>query len=446
VTERHVSRVVPCVRTLERERPVLRQAPVPRRGAELARARAGSTIGCVNAPAGVPPRIQIPRWIQLVGLPLLIVFGWVLATTAGHAVLLFIIAALIALLLDPIVRTMGRLRIRRGFSVAIVYSTFAAIVVVIVLAIGTVVVGQTKTAADRLNDYFNATDGRTQQTAADRDVDRLQTWLNEHRLESITIAERGHRLVRRIRERDVGKYTDQVVTFVEGAAISIGKGVFNTVLILVISIYMLLDMPRLQRVVDRRFPPHPGQGPLLMRIESALASYVRGQALLSFIIGTSAAIGIYILGVTGLLPHADNYALIFGAWVALTEVLPYLGPWLGAIPVGIYAVVVDPIALIWVTILFLAIHQIEGHIVVPNVMGSALRMHPLLVIFGLLVGFEVDGLIGALIALPLLAAVGAMWAFFSERLVLEPWTGSPGIPVEVEPVEPEPVRSITGDR
>ena len=80
--------------------------------------------------------------------------------------------------------------------------------------------------------------------------------------------------------------------------------------------------------------------------------------------------------------------------MALTEVLPYLGPWLGAIPPVIYALVVDPLSALWVTLLFLGIHQIEGHIVVPNVMGNALRLHPLLVIFGLLAGFEVNGLVG----------------------------------------------------
>jgi predicted PurR-regulated permease PerM len=80
-------------------------------------------------------------------------------------------------------------------------------------------------------------------------------------------------------------------------------------------------------------------------------------------------------------------------------------------------------------------------------MGSALRMHPLLVIFGLLVGFEVDGLVGALIALPLLAAGGALWAFFSERLVLEPWVGASPIPVEIEPAEPpEPAHPVAVDR
>ena len=66
------------------------------------------------------PRIQIPRWIQLVGCRCSSCSAWVLATTAGHAVILFIVAALIALLLDPIVRASGRLRIRRGISVALV--------------------------------------------------------------------------------------------------------------------------------------------------------------------------------------------------------------------------------------------------------------------------------------------------------------------------------------
>ena len=88
-------------------------------------------------------------------------------------------------------------------------------------------------------------------------------------------------------------------------------------------------------------------------MEHALVSYVRGQILLSLIIGASAGIGLWILGATGLLPGADAYALLFGGWVALTEVLPYLGPWLGAIPPAIYALVVHPFSVVWVVLLFL---------------------------------------------------------------------------------------------
>ena len=387
----------------------------------------------MNAPAGPPPRIQIPRWIQLIGLPLLIVLAWLLARAAGHAVFLFMVAALIALLLDPLVRGLGRFHVRRGLSVALVYVTFAAALVVIIIALVTVVVGQTRTAANRFNDYFTEKHGRTGQTSADRDVDRLQKWLNAHHLRSIKIQKSGHRIVERVRNRDVGKYTHRVINFLEGAAISIGRALFDALLIVVVSIYMLLGMDRLTRYVDRHFPPHRGP-PLVVRVEHALFAYVRGQFLLSMIIGTTVGLGLYLLGVVGVLPHGESYALVFGAWAAVTEVLPYVGPWLGAIPPTIYALVVDPVSAIWVIVLFVAIHQIEGHIVVPNVMGGALRLHPLLIIFGLLAGFEIDGIVGALVVLPLLAVARATWEFFAERVDFEPWRGG-AIPVEVEPAE-----------
>ncbi len=385
--------------------------------------------------AAGPTKIEIPRWIQLVGLPLLLILAWAVARAAGHAIFIFLVASLVALLLDPLVRGLQRARIPRGFSVAIVYLSFAAALIVAIVALATVVVDQTKSAANRVDTYFTEVHGQPPATDADRDVDRFQAWLDAHHLESVTIQQRGHELVKRIREKDVGKYTSRVVDFAEGAAISIGKTLFALVLLIVISIYMLLDMPRLHRSLDRRFPPRPGEQSLLLKVESGLARYVKGQVLLSLIIGTSAGLGLWLLGTLGWLPGGDKYALLFGAWVALTEVIPYLGPWLGAVPPLVYALVVHPVSAIWVALLFLGIHQIEGHIVVPNVMGSALRLHPLLVIFGLLAGGEVYGLPGALIALPLLAAGRATWEFFAERVRLEPWAAEGGVvPVEVEPV------------
>jgi predicted PurR-regulated permease PerM len=96
---------------------------------------------------------------------------------------------------------------------------------------------------------------------------------------------------------------------------------------------------------------------------------------------------------------------------------------------------------VWVALLFLAIHQVEGHVVVPNVMGNALRLHPLLVIFGLLAGGEIYGLPGALVALPLLAAGRAMWEFFSERVVLQEWDENAAAPVDVELEQAPPPRA-----
>jgi hypothetical protein len=111
------------------------------------------------------------------------------------------------------------------------------------------------------------------------------------------------------------------------------------------------------------------------------------------------------------------------------------------VPPVLYGLVTHPLSAVWIVILFLFIHQIEGHVVVPNVMGNALRLHPLLVIFGLLAGGEIYGFPGILIALPFLAACRAAWEFFDERVGLEPWTSAhPGpVPVEVE-IEPPPVK------
>jgi predicted PurR-regulated permease PerM len=392
---------------------------------------------------GAAPKIQIPRWMQLVGLPLLLILAWVVAGRVFHVVFLFLVATLIALLLDPIVKAIGtvrvgRFRIRRGMAVALVYLGFAAALIVSIWALATVVVDQTKTAANRFDTYFTTPNGQTGQTDADRDVDRLQHWLNTHGLSSIDVQQRGHRWVRQIRTKDVGKYTGKVVDFVEGAAISIGKLLFAGVVVIVVSIYMLLDFSKLAGFLDRRYPPHPGSQPLLVRMEHAVAGYVKGQLLVSVIIGASAGFGMWLLGVVGAVPGADKYALLFGAWVAVMELIPYLGPWLGAIPPAIYAAVVHPLSVIWVALLFLVIHQIEGHVVVPKVMGSALRLHPLLVIFGLLAGGELYGLAGILVALPLLAAARAAYEYFSERVELEPWEGGP-VPVEVEVEQQPPV-------
>ena len=393
----------------------------------------------------MPPtahKIQIPRWMQLVGLPLVLLFLWTLASTVAHVVFLFIVAALIALLLDPLVRALGRMRIPRGFSVAVVFLSFATVLVVGVIAIGVVVVDQSREAADRIDAYLTVERGQSSQTDAERDVDRLQGWLNDHGLERVKVEEQGQDFVDSLRDADPQEYTSRVIDFLEGAALSIFEILFSLVLIIVVSVYMLLDMGRLSAAVDRRFPPRPDSGSLIPRIESALAGYVRGQVLLSLIIGVSAGVGLWVIGTLGWAEGMDQYALLFGAWVGFMELIPYLGPWLGAIPPVTYALIVDPVSAIWVTLLFLAIHQIEGHIVVPNVMGSALRLHPLLVIFGLLAGGEIYGLAGIFVALPLLAVLRALWEFAGERVELENWRGEGPVPVEVEvepPVQEAPV-------
>ena len=384
---------------------------------------------------GPGPTIKIPRWVQLVGLPVLFVLAFMLASTLGHVLFLFLTAAVIAFMLNPLVRDFTRLKLPRGLSVAIVYLVFAAVVTAVLIAIGVVAFDQARNAGTRADDYVTE-ELPGGQTAAEQDIDSLQAWLDGHGLERIQIRKQVNDWIASLSAGEISGYAQDAIGFARGAAFSAVLLLFSIVLIVVISIYMLLDMPRLERSIDARFPPHGGL-PLTQQIESAMWGYVKGQAILSTVIGTSAGVGMYILGVTGLVEGAQQYALLFGLWTAFIEVIPYIGPWLSAVPPLIFAAVVDPPwGPVWVAVLFLIIYQVEGHIVVPNVMANALRLHPLLVIFGLLAGGELYGIAGVLVALPTMAGLRAIWGFFRGRLELEPWDEeSSEIPVEVE-IEP----------
>jgi predicted PurR-regulated permease PerM len=386
----------------------------------------------MSEPSG--PIIRVPRWIQLVGLPVLLLIVWMLAGILGHVIFLFLVASVIAFLLNPLVRDLQRLRLPRGLAVALVFLLFATAVAFAALALGSIVVDHTRSATTRIDNYVTVTD-KAGKTGAEQDIDRLQLWLDTHHLERIQIQKQATDWADNLGAGEISKYTQDALAFAQGAAFSIVVTLFNLVLIVVISVYMLLDIERLERLVDRRFPPGTGL-PLTQRIERALAGYVRGQLILSTVIGLSAGIGMWILGRTGLVPGADKYALLFGVWTAVIEVIPYIGPWLSAIPPVIYALVVDPVSALWVLALLVFIYQVEGHIVVPNVMAQALRLHPLLVIFGLLAGGELYGIAGVLLALPTMAAARAIWEFFSERLRLDSWDEDGSPPIELELEEP----------
>jgi predicted PurR-regulated permease PerM len=394
--------------------------------------------------APVPARIEVPRWVQLVGLPLLLLLVWVVAGAVRHAVFIFLVALLIALLLNPLVRAIGRFWIPRGLAVAIVYLTFAAAVALTILALATVVVQQTRHASTRIDNYFTVESGRPPETGATHDLARFQGWLDAHHLKRVRVERQGQKFLTSIGTKDVEKYTTKALNWAEGAGLAVVSLLFSALLVVVVSIYMLLDMQRLAAAVDRRFPPSPGSTPLITRMERALASYVKGQLALSLIIGTSSGLGVWLLGILGLMPNGGKYALLFGVWAGITELIPYVGPWLGAAPPVLYALVQHPLSALWVALLFLAIQQLEGHVIVPKVMGKSLRLHPLLVIFGLLAGGEIYGFPGILVALPLLAAARAVWEFFSERVALARWPAETPLAetVTIDLVADEPAQPL----
>jgi predicted PurR-regulated permease PerM len=156
-------------------------------------------------------------------------------------------------------------------------------------------------------------------------------------------------------------------------------------------------------------------------LQRAVSSYLRGQLLFSLVMGASVAAGLWIFGVAGIFPDGRRYALFFGVFYGLMELVPYVGPVLGAIPAVLVALFNDPISALWVALLFLALQQLEGHVVAPQIFSHSLRINPLLIIFALLIGDQLYGIVGALVALPIAALLKETVLYLRRHLVLEPW-------------------------
>ncbi len=207
----------------------------------------------MSEPSGAT--IRVPRWVQLVGLPVLFLVAFMLARPLGHVIFLFLTAGVISFMLNPLVRDLQRLRLPRGLSVAVVYTLFVAAIAAVLIGIGTIAFDQTRTAGERVDTYVTEESAVTGRTGLQEDVDRLQTWLNDHGLENVKIEEQVDDWIASLGAGEISGYVQDALSFAQGAALSVILFFFAVILIIVISIYMLLSMPRLETSIDSRFPP-----------------------------------------------------------------------------------------------------------------------------------------------------------------------------------------------
>jgi len=137
--------------------------------------------------------------------------------------------------------------------------------------------------------------------------------------------------------------------------------------------------------------------------------------------GTSAALALTVFGLVGIFPDGESYALFFGAFYGLMEFIPYIGPIIGPVPAVAVALFHSPLTALWVVLLFVALQQLEGHLVAPQVFRISLRINPILIILALLIGYQLYGIAGALLALPVIAVLRTTVVYLRRHLVLEPW-------------------------
>lgn len=178
--------------------------------------------------------------------------------------------------------------------------------------------------------------------------------------------------------------------------------------------YILHDENQVKTGVLRGLPQQLRADVLCMAhlIDDVLSAYLRGQLLLVLFVGGMAMLALFIIGVP--------FALVLGIIAGIFEILPYVGPILGAIPAVVVALLDDPASAIWVAIAFFAIQQVENLVLVPRISGKSVQLHPAMVMVVLVVGNELAGFLGMLIAVPVTAVIRDVFKYLYLRLLDEP--------------------------
>ncbi len=368
------------------------------------------------AVAPPPPPIVVPRNVQLVLLGVGLLGLWVAARAARNVVLLFLVAGLIALILNPVVAGLHRARVPRGIAILLVYLSFFASLVGIGFLLSSPISNQVSSFQRNVPEL-----GRQ----ANQRLASVQKFFNDQGIH-VKLIKQGETALQTLQDQAV-KGTSSLVSFSGGLLKKAASVSLDLVLILVLSVYMLV-YGRLIGSLARRVMPTGGGGPaedFPLRVQRAVSGYVRGQLLFSLTMGATAGLALYLFGVLGIFPDGRTYAFAFGAFFGVMELVPFIGPVLGAIPPVAVALFSNPLTALWVGLLFLGLQQLEGHVVAPQIFSHALRINPLLVIFALLFGNAIYGLVGALIALPVAAVLRETIDYLRRHVVLESWGAPP---------------------
>lgn len=188
-----------------------------------------------------------------------------------------------------------------------------------------------------------------------------------------------------------------------GTVISVASSIWNIILGIIISIYLLIDKEKFfalsKKLINSLFDKKKANTILLLtqRVNFTFSKYIGGMILDSIIIGIFISIILSIL--------KFPYALLIGTIVGCTNVIPFFGPFIGAIPSAIILLFVSPIQALWFLVIILITQQIDGNIIAPKILGDTIGISPFWVLFAILVAGELFGLVGAVIGVPMFAVI-----------------------------------------
>jgi len=330
-----------------------------------------------------------------IGAGLVLMFA-LLAARGWEVILLVFLAILLGAALEPVTAWMrARTGIGRGAAILIVYAVFIVIVVGVAVFIVPAAVVQISGALGRLPAF----------------------------LESVRAATAGFRPKALV--EGIGALIDAAEAplkpgpppdpnTVVNASIGVATVAAALVTLLALVYFWLTERSRLQRYVLAFVPLHRRAGVrgAWNEVESRLGLWVRGQLTIMASIGVATAVAYTVIGLPA--------ALLLAVIAAIAEIIPIIGPFIGAVPAVLMATTISPQAVVLTLVVYIAIQFIEGNVLVPMIMRNTVGLSPFIVLLSLLLGGAVGGIAGAIVAVPLVAGAEVILERLQDREVPVP--------------------------
>ncbi|HCX64542.1 MAG TPA: AI-2E family transporter [Eubacteriaceae bacterium] len=303
-----------------------------------------------------------------------------------------IFAALFYYMLRPVIRFLTKRNVPKTLSVAGVFIIGIGLLVLFVIYGGSFMQKELSSFYDNISGQFQ------------RMISVAQEYISEDEIWIFSIEELQGRLAS---AAQIG--FEQIGENLSGWVSTITN--FGTILVLIpiVSFFLLKDdevfYQNLMKVLPKKHKETTKE--LAKEIDNTLSVYITGQMIVAFFLGIVTYIGYLIIG----LPNA----LILAIFSMITSIIPFIGPAIGVLPAILIGFTVDLFMVVKVFIVLAVSQQLEGNLIRPNVMGSRLRIHPLVIIFIILIAILLYGFIGAFIAIPVYAVIRVLVKHFWEK-------------------------------
>ena len=308
------------------------------------------------------------------------------------------IGLIIAWLFDPVVTFLTKKKIPRVLACILVYVVFFGLLTTLLIIITPPFIDQIKdfvsTIPNLFSDFKNMVNDVVNGFSSDNNID-----LSSIKTQIITSLE----------HTSVNLTTNIPDLFMNLVRSLVSGGMFLIIGIMV-GFYMLYDYDKMNKGIVRMLP-RSWQGnarELGKRVNSSLRGYVTGVLLVMLLVFITQAIGLTIVGIKA--------PLIFALFCALTDIIPYFGPYIGAIPAVIVAFTVSPITGIFCIIAIVIVQLLENNFYQPLIMGHTMKLHPVTIMVSLLVFEHFFGIIGMILATPIVATLKVIITFINEKV------------------------------